>query len=96
MSNRTRYFRIFNKALYNDKSVDCGIWPEEHAVTKKAKKMDRCIVMEVDTHKVSSCCGAEPRVVGGDASTEDYSICPQCNQHCTYETEPIEPLNRQL
>lgn len=35
--------------------------------------------------KVSNCCGVEA-YSNGDASTEDYGICPECKEHCEYES----------
>lgn len=37
--------------------------------------------------ETSNCCGAEARVINGDASTKDYQICPQCGDHCEYTEE---------
>lgn len=45
--------------------------------------------------KYSDCCGAEPRS-NGDCDTEDFGICSDCHDHCTYIEycdecdEPIE------
>lgn len=33
--------------------------------------------------KVSDCCGC-PAYSNGDGSTEDYGLCPDCGEHCTY------------
>lgn len=36
--------------------------------------------------KVSDCCGARPHS-NGDSTTEDYGICSDCKEHCTYVCE---------
>lgn len=41
---------------------------------------------------VSDCCGAEA-YSNGDASSEDYGICPECHEHCTYVKEDCETCN---
>ena len=45
-------------------------------ICKECKGMDYLIL--------SDCCGAEA-YSDGDGSTEDYGICPECHDHCTYE-----------
>jgi len=37
----------------------------------------------------STCCGSEP-FSNGDGSTADYGICPECGEHCDYETDICE------
>jgi hypothetical protein len=34
---------------------------------------------------VSDCCGAPPRS-NGDCDTMDFGICPECGEHCEYES----------
>jgi hypothetical protein len=41
---------------------------------------------------LSDCCGAEP-YSNGDGSSEDYGICPECRDHCTYEKTECEVCN---
>lgn len=47
--------------------------------------------------KVSDCCGV-PAYSNGDSDTEDYGICPQCNEHCEYvdDEEPAESHSDQM
>ena len=33
----------------------------------------------------SDCCGAAPRS-NGDCDTSDFGICPDCYDHCEYDT----------
>jgi len=40
--------------------------------------------------KVSECCGAHDRSIRGDASYEDYGICPDCGDHCDWVEEEDE------
>ena len=37
--------------------------------------------------KVSNCCGASDRVSYGDNSYQDFGICPDCKEHCTFIPE---------
>ncbi len=45
--------------------------------------------------KYSNCCGASP-VSNGDCDTADLGICPDCKEHCDYETEAQELITVEL
>ena len=47
----------------------------------KTEYCEECEKTIEDCKCYSPCCGADMRGGNGDASFEDYGICPECKEH---------------